>query len=127
MICNLCNAKLGTGKRWVLLDETQKCIWGAPNEMPEVDIQLAVWLGNYCCEQHALEACDNYLSLAGATAKWSDVRPIESCAICDKDFSTTSWHKVLTLSVERGDELDPVIIDGTYPARFCNQCVPIST
>jgi hypothetical protein len=123
--CEKCKeAALGTGVRWVLLDEIQKCIWESPTCIPEVDIESATFLHYYCCEQHAMKGVDEYLSQVGAKAQWSDVRPIETCACCDEDFDTTTWHRVLTLSIEKGLDTDPVIIDATYVARFCTKCVP---
>lgn len=124
MKCDLCGVILGLDIRWVLLDEIQKCIWTAPDEMPTVDIKYATFLGNYCCKPHAIEACNTYLTLAEAKATWSDVRPIEECGICSATFNTNTWHRVLTLSQERGYEASPEIINGEYVARFCQTCVP---
>lgn len=125
MNCKTCGKNLGLGQRYVLLDETQMCIWSAPDAVPEVDIREALVLDYYCCEQHAMEACKAYLAQVGAEATWSDVRPFEDCGICKEYFDTTSWHKVLTLSEERGIEDDPQIIDRKYVARFCQSCVPV--
>lgn len=124
MNCEICDKNIGTDLRWVLADETQMCIWTGPDEMPEIDFREVVLIGYYCCEQHADEACNKYLTLAGAKATWADVRPTEVCSICEADFNTNSWHRVLTLSQERGDEDNPEIVDVEYVARFCPQCIP---
>lgn len=114
------------GRRWELSDETQVCIWSSPTATPEIDFLGVVQVLDYfCCEEHALRGVNKYLTLAGATAQWSDVRPVETCACCGTDFDTTRWHKVLALSVEEGPLYDPDYIDVTYPARFCNKCVPV--
>jgi len=93
--------------------------------MPEVDIQFGDGIGTYCSEEHAMVAVNEYLLLVGADAQWSDVRPIETCACCHKDFdTTTSWHKVLTLIEESGEPPDLSIGTVEYVARFCQKCVP---
>ncbi len=117
---------VATGRRWVLLEETQACIWGSADAMPAVDIEGSVELEHYRTPQDALRAVEDYLTVAGATAQWSDVRPIETCACCDADFDTTKWHKVLTLTVEEGPLDDPEVLDEAYPARFCNSCVSVN-
>lgn len=124
MKCEICDKNLGLDRRWVLVDETQKCIWTGANETPEVNIQEGIHVGYYCCEQHANEACNTYLTFADAKATWSDVRPIEDCGICETSFNTNSWHRALTLSQELGYEDNPEIIDIKYVARFCPTCVP---
>ncbi|SFI46285.1 hypothetical protein SAMN05428978_101168 [Nitrosomonas sp. Nm34] len=93
--------------------------------MPEVNIWEAAILGYYCYEQYAIEAASSYLTLAGGEATWSDVLPIEDCGICRKSFNTNTWHKVLTLSKERGHESKLEIINNKYVARFCQKCNPV--
>jgi hypothetical protein len=123
--CEYCNAMhFGTGVRWLVLEETQRCIWESPTCVPEVDIDGSFVLNICCSGQHAMRKVDEYLSRAGAKALWSDVRPIETCTCCEEDFDTTTWHRVLTLSVEMGTLAEPKILDGWYVARFCQQCVP---
>jgi hypothetical protein len=93
--------------------------------MPEVNIGEVAILGYYCCEQHAIEAYNSYLTLAGATATWPDVLPIENCGICKESFNTNIWHKALILSKERGYANNPEIINNKYVARFCQKCNPV--
>lgn len=124
--CKKCEvAEMSTGTIWVLANETQMCIWASPTEMPEVDIENAVSFAYYCSEQHAKEAIAEYLLQIGATEQWSSVRPIETCASCEQDFDTTTWHQVLVLSEENGPITNPEPIDYWYVARFCNKCVPV--
>jgi len=119
--CDKCDSVLDEDRRWTIAIETQKCIWGSPTSLPEVDIQFADGLGIYCSEQHANEKIAEYLLLAGAKATWADVRPIELCACCGTDFDTTDWHKVLTL-IEENADFKPRSVK--YAARFCQACVP---
>lgn len=124
--CKNCEeAELSTGIIWALANETQMCIWASPTALPEVDIQIATTFAYYCCEQHAKAAIEEYLLQIGATEKWSDVRPIETCACCNQDFDTTTWHEVLALSKERGPAANSEPMDYWYVARFCNKCVPL--
>lgn len=113
-------------RRWLLVIEIQKCCWASPEEMPEVDIQYAEVIASYSCEQDAYTALNKYLNQVSATAQWSDVRPVETCACCGADLDTTKWHKVLVLSVEEGNPYNPDFVDVKYPARFCNGCVPLT-
>ncbi len=125
--CKKCEALMesqGVGPLWVLVAETQSCLWTAPDEIPEIKIQDAAQLGSYCCEEHALEAVNDYLLQVGATATWSDVRPIESCASCGLDFDTKQPHKVLVLSFEEVEGGSVQQLDVSYAARFCRGCVP---
>lgn len=115
-----------TSRRWVLMEEIQACIWESAEVIPAVDIEGSIELDHYCNAQDALHAVDRYLTVAGASAQWSDVRPIETCACCGADFDTTKWHKVLTLTVEEGAFDDPKVLDAAYPARFCTKCVPVN-
>ncbi len=125
--CYKCGVPLGMGIHWTIGNEIQRCIWESPESMPEVDIQSGESFAYYCCEQHAMEATEEYLLQVGATAQWSDVRPIETCACCGRDFDTTKWHKVLVLYQERGSILiNPEMIHIDYVARFCADCVPCS-
>lgn len=125
MNCKICGKNLGLGTRYVLLEETQMCLWRAPDVMPEVNIGEAVVLGYYCCEQHAMEAVSSYLTLAGGEATWSNILPIDNCGICKESFNTNIWHKVLTLSKEHGHDNKPEIINNKYVARFCQKCNPV--
>ena len=117
------NETSNAGHRWVLLIETQKCLWTSP-DAPEVHIAFAEELASYSCEQDALQAIDRYLSAIGALVKWSDVRPIEECARCGADIDTTKQHKVLTMAIEVMAVDAPVTLEAEYPARFCNSCSP---
>jgi len=114
---------------WSITIEHQKCLWDNP-EVPEVDIAFGNELDCYPCEQDAIEAVDRYLLTLGAVATWSDIRPIEQCSCCGGDVDTTTWHKCLTLTDEirllddDGEIIEIQPIDGSYPARFCNSCVP---
>ena len=111
-------------RRWVLLVETQMCIWESVNSMPEVDISQAHVIEYYQSRQDALQGIQTYLTMATATAQWSDVRPTETCACCGSDIDTSKWHEVLALTVEEGPIDNPVLLDAQYPARFCTGCVP---
>ena len=127
--CRNCDSLMidwGAERRWVLANENQMCIWTTPSSIPEVDIANAFSFSYFCCEKHALRALEEYLLLSGSIAQWSDVRPKEVCASCQRDFNTTTWHRVLVLSIEKGglDE-SPELIDIRYAARYCNICVPI--
>lgn len=125
--CKKCESlmeKWDDGTRWVLTNETQVCIWDSRTDTSEVDIQDAESFAYYCCEAHALEGIKDHLLQISAEAKWSDVRPIESCACCNADFDTTRPHKVLVLSRDVVDGDDVQLFDINYPARFCNKCVP---
>lgn len=93
--------------------------------MPDIDIQYAVVLDSYYCEHHALKAIDQYLDDVGASAQWSDVRPVGTCAGCEADFDTTKWHKVLSVYIEEGTPGLPDVLAAVYLARFCNSCVPM--
>ena len=123
--CDICAAPLGTGVRWSVSIETQKCIWESPDSMPVVDFQEAYCFGLFCSENHAMETVNDYLMQVGADALWSNVRPIETCACCKNDFETIVWHKVLALQIERGPlhALEPLEVE--YVARFCQKCVPL--
>lgn len=123
MKCDDCAKELSAReKRWLIVHEVQTCHW--ENGLPDVEIHHAQVLATYCTEEHALAALDTYLVQVGAAAKWSDVRPIEECARCECDIDTKRAHSVITVSVERGAETDPEILECTYPARFCDACVP---
>ncbi|TYP91156.1 MULTISPECIES: hypothetical protein [Nitrosomonas] len=54
MNCKTCGKNLGLGPRYVLLDETQMCLWRAPDAMPEVNIGEVVILGYYKSVTHIL-------------------------------------------------------------------------
>jgi len=110
--------------RWVICEETQQCLWDSPESIPEVDIAGATVIDTYGTEEQAMDALKAYLSRLGATFTWADVLPIETCAICRKDFNTVDWHIAIVLSEEAGTEENPEILDATYPARFCTNCVP---
>lgn len=112
-------------KRWVLSVETQACMWTSPDAFPIVDISDAQVLAYHCSEAHAMESVQNYLRDAGARVSWADVRPVETCACCGEDFDASKWHKTLSLTVEAGRFDDPDVLDASYPARFCNRCVPV--
>lgn len=108
--------------RFVLLIEKQRIKWQGAESIPEVDIAHAHVLDSYSTEDIAIGALKNYLCSLGAKLTWADVRPIEECAICGKDFDTSDWHKAVVLSSEAGTEECPVILGGEYPARFCTNC-----
>jgi len=74
----------------------------------------------------ALAGIDKYLAQVGATAEWSDVRPIETCACCKGDVDTLKSHKVLSLCTEIWPDDDVILLGIDYPARFCNDCVPVN-
>ena len=121
--CNACGAAFGElATRTVFLDEIQVCHWN--DNLPEVEIQSAQVLGDFCCKSCASSALDRYLSKIGAIATWADVRPIETCAICAKHFSTERPHRTLTLSEETGPETGSEMLYRGYPARFCPDCTP---
>jgi len=122
--CAALNPERGTEPAWVLLSDSQSCIWESPTAIPEIETHESVFLQYFCSEQHILVAVEEYLRLAGATATWADVRPIEICAICGVDFDTTKPHQVLTVLHEEGDEFDPELIRASYAARFCRECAP---
>jgi hypothetical protein len=125
--CEKCKAledDWGDDKVFVLCMETQMCIWESPTSLPEVDIQEATCLSCYCCKEHAMDGVQKYLLQVGAKPLWSDVRPIETCACCEKDFDATRSHKTLVLSVEEGPFTSPTTLEVEYVARFCNKCVP---
>lgn len=127
MKCADCGKTLETQNvRFVILQESQKCLWVAANELPEVDVADSLVLGYYCGKDHALAAVRRYLIQVGAAATFSDVRPIEACACCSGDIAANQLHMVITLSTERGSEDEPELLDIDYPARFCNTCVPIT-
>lgn len=121
------NLEIVNGIRWLFVHETQKILWEGPNGMPEVAMKPSQVIETYCCKQDVLDACNTYLSLAGAKAIWSDVVPIATCSCCGSDFSTSSWHRVITLSKECGPEFDPEVLDSWYPARFCLECVAVNS
>lgn len=112
-----------SGHRWVLCIEHQQCIFDN-QALPEIDIAYAVQLDSYPSEQLAIEAVKRYLTAAGAVATWADVRPIEECSCCGADMDTTKRHQALSLTIETGPEDSPEILEGRYPARFCNRCAP---
>lgn len=112
---------------WELLVETQTCIWASSTGGPEVVPEDGMVLENFDSEPPAIDAAESHLAQLGATAEWSDVRPIEKCTQCGQDFSTLTPHKVLTIAHCRGSEEDAVTLDVKYPARFCNACVPCSS
>lgn len=99
-----------------------------PDGVPVVDYVGCVQeLDAYATMEAACIAVDNYLTQLGAVATWSDVGPIERCACCSCDIDTSKPHKVLDLSecVGRHDDDTIDVIDGWYPARFCNSCAPV--
>ena len=125
--CNKCEAlteKWGDGTRWSLVNEIQVCICKSPAEVSEVDVQDAVQIASYCCEEHALEALSDYLQQINAVAQWSDIGPIETCACCQADLDTTRPHRVIVLSRDVIDGDDVQEFDVQYPARLCNKCEP---
>ena len=82
--CEDCNALMATlfdGTRWVLAHETQTCIWESPASLAEVAVKDRSSFAYFCCEEHAIEGIEQHLLQAGATAQWSDVRPIDTRAL----------------------------------------------
>lgn len=115
------------GTFWMLTNETQKIDQVGESCIPAIDIEEAESFAYYCSEEHALCAVNDYLLLAGATPQWSGVDPIETCACCGANIDTSQFHRVLVLSVESGTWDDMVQEDCSYPARFCNTCVPVKS
>jgi hypothetical protein len=111
--------------RWLLLIEVQRCIWDSPAALPDVDIRDATVLHSYKSREEASVAAKAYLAEVGAEAIGADVRPIEACACCGKDFETHRWHSTLTISEESGPETAPEVLEVDYVARFCGKCVPV--
>lgn len=112
--------------RWLLLDEVSRCAWSAPNATPEMDIESATVLGTYNSESAAMEAAAKDLRMMSCQFTWADVRPIENCGICGKDFDATSFHRSFVLSKEKGREESPNVLEVKYLARFCQSCEPLS-
>lgn len=110
--------------RFVLCIEKQRCLWDSPKNIPEVDIKFATVLGYYGAEEPAIDALKTYLSHLGTTPTWADVRPIEECAICRKDFNTVDWHMAVVLSQEAGTKECPEVLDVKYAARLRTNCEP---
>ena len=120
--CEICEADLEDDHRWELVEEWQIC--DQHSAIPEVDISNAVGLGEYCSEDHAMEAIESYLSKYNAKPTWADVSSVESCACCGKNFATAGRHLTLTMIEISGPDEAPKIHDLKYVARFCRSCVP---
>ena len=121
--CDQCKAGMSDVEhRWEVSEEWQKCIPTAGG--PEVDISFAYVLGEYCAEDHALDAIASYLDERKAKMTWADVSPVEICACCGKNFATAGRHLTLTLMELSGPDETPNIHDSKYVARFCRTCVP---
>ena len=112
--------------RFVLCDEIKTCVWGSPEEMPEVDISIAYQIDTYSTQESAEIAGRHLLEKVGAKPTWADVRPIEECAKCSCDFDTREPHHTLSLTEEAGDESNPEILGGWYMARLCRGCADVA-
>ena len=73
-----------------------------------------------------MQGVAHYLRQISTKAEWSAVRPINTCAYCEKDFDTTQWHKVLAVSMETGEFDSPQLLNVDCVARFCSNCVPVA-
>jgi hypothetical protein len=125
MKCDGCEQMLGECW-WLFCVNTERTIWPAQagSEIPELEVSSSRVLGEYCSYPCARDAAEKYLSTAGAKATWSDVRPIEECAVCGADVDTSKDHTALSLEEAEGliDAPEPTG-NVRYPARFCSQCV----
>ena len=114
-------------ERFVIFHEPQKCIGVSPDATPEIDITVSTEIERFSSKDAAENYLLNYLAQRGAKPTWADVRPIEECARCGRDFETRDRHLAITLSHERGGESfqDCEELEFWYVARFCPECVAI--
>ena len=114
-------------ERFVIFHEPSKCIWSSPDAIPEVDITVSTEIERFCSKDAAENYLLDYLAQRGANPTWADVRPIEECARCERDFETRERHLAITLIHERGGESfeDCEELDCWYVARFCPECAAI--
>ena len=110
---------------WSVSHEPQRCTWTSPNERPEIDIAPhATELFSAEWEHEAREFLSRLFASVGARTTNADVRPIEQCARCRRDFETSERHTCIALLYElRSDEGEPLeVVKAEYPARFCPAC-----
>lgn len=112
----------GNPDRWAICIEYGRCVWTGPDAMPEVDISYADLLCSYETEARAREELNALLLKLHVKATWADVRPIEECGSCGKDFDTAQSHPTIALSAEIGPDDCPVVLDVEYPCRICPEC-----
>jgi hypothetical protein len=111
--------------RCVVCMETQRVIWEGRHSIPEVHISDAVQVQSLSSVSALEGFLCQYLKELDTTFNWSDVRPTEECARCGDDLDTSIPHRVISVTVEQGPEMDPTVLDGWYAARFCPRCEPI--
>ncbi|MGE0357302.1 MAG: hypothetical protein AB7P08_10340 [Burkholderiales bacterium] len=88
--------------------------------LPSIDREHSVVIGVYQDEPAARARIEAILSVLGAKARWSDVRPTEECALCEIDFRTEERHVAIVL--ERRAPCGSPGDDESYPARLCPDC-----
>lgn len=125
--CARCKSAIDSLARfWTLCTEEQRIVWPPSEgvEHPAIDLDVSNVVGEYCSDDCAQAALNEYLALLSARATWADVRPIEECSSCGGDIDTSTRHLTIALEELSGTYEEQESHGIEYPARFCANCNP---
>jgi len=114
-------------ERFCFCTESQKVIWKEADAIPEIDITESTVVEEFKSKDLAESFIRKWLEDRSARATWADVRPIEECGKCGKDFETKRRHLAIALTREIGDPATADCeLDCWYVARFCPECAAVA-